>query len=67
MQRMIERDESVSENYKWLAWKTIGDVHGRSKPRTTIDCQDGSPARTLSPAESASESIHYDIKDRMER
>ena len=29
-QRIIDPDESVSENYKWLAWRTIEEVHGKS-------------------------------------
>lgn len=36
IQRIIDPDESVSDNYTRLAWKTIGDVHGKSKPSTTI-------------------------------
>ncbi len=30
VQRIIDPDESVSENYKWLAWRTIEEVHGKS-------------------------------------
>jgi len=30
LQRIIDPDESVSENYKWLAWRTIEEIHGKS-------------------------------------
>ena len=36
LQRIIDPDESVSENYKWLAWKTIEDIHGKSLGTLTI-------------------------------
>ncbi|MCY4090817.1 MAG: AAA family ATPase [Caldilineaceae bacterium] len=37
LQRIIDPDESVSENYKWLAWKTIEDVHGNSLSKISIE------------------------------
>ena len=37
LQRIIDPDESVSENYKWLAWKTMEDVHGKSLGKLTIE------------------------------
>ena len=37
LQRIIDPDESVSENYRWLAWKTIEDVHGKSLRKMSIE------------------------------
>ena len=37
VQRIIDPDESVSENYKWLAWQTIEDIHGKSLGEMTIE------------------------------
>ena len=37
VQRIIDPDESVSENYRWLAWQTIEDIHGKSLGEMTIE------------------------------
>ena len=35
-ERMIDSDQSVSENYKRLAWKAIADVYGDAPGETTL-------------------------------
>ena len=37
LQRIIDPDESVSENYRWLAWKTLDDVHGKALRKMSLE------------------------------